>query len=109
MSVVSITPEAAQARLSSESPKPLLLDVRSRSEHAHTSIKGSTLIPLPELAERLDELEPHKHVPILVYCHAGIRSLSAATLLRQAGFEAYSIAGGTEAWSVKIDPTVLRY
>jgi rhodanese-related sulfurtransferase len=39
-----------------------------------------------------------------------VRSLSAAAILRQAGFpEALSLAGGIDLWSRIVDPSVPRY
>lgn len=42
-----------------------LLDVRQPSEYEESHIPGATLIPLPELGDRLGELDPEK--PTLVY------------------------------------------
>ena len=42
-----------------------LLDVRQPGEYEKERIPGSLLIPLPELADRLDRLDPDK--PIIVY------------------------------------------
>ena len=36
--------------------------------------------------------------PVIFHCHVGARSLMAAQAFRQAGFEAYSMAGGLELW-----------
>jgi rhodanese-related sulfurtransferase len=48
--------------------------------------------------------------PIVVYCHHGVRSLSGAAILQQAGFEKVaSMRGGIEAWSLLVDPSVPRY
>ena len=35
---------------------------------------------------------------MIFQCHVGSRSLMAAQAFRQAGFEAYSMAGGLEQW-----------
>jgi rhodanese-related sulfurtransferase len=87
-----------------------LLDVREPWEHALSRLPDSTLIPLGELPQRMDEVEPPAGVPVIVYCHHGIRSLSGAAILEAKGFpEAYSLAGGIEAWSLLIDPSVPRY
>jgi len=49
-------------------------------------------------------------VHIVVLCHHGQRSLSVAMWLRGQGFErAQSLAGGIDAWSRVIDPSVPRY
>ncbi len=42
-----------------------LLDVRQLMEYKHSHIPGAKLIPLPELFERVNELDPKK--PVLVY------------------------------------------
>ena len=42
-----------------------LLDVRQPSEYEKARIPGAKLIPLPELAGRLGELDPHK--PVIAY------------------------------------------
>ncbi len=42
-----------------------ILDVRQPSEYKESHIPGATLIPLPQLSDRLDELDPEK--PTLVY------------------------------------------
>jgi rhodanese-related sulfurtransferase len=42
-----------------------LLDVRQPGEYENTRIPGAKLIPLPELADRLGELDPDK--PVIPY------------------------------------------
>jgi rhodanese-related sulfurtransferase len=42
-----------------------LLDVRQPGEYASEHIPGAKLIPLPELTDRLDEIDPQK--PTIVY------------------------------------------
>lgn len=42
-----------------------LLDVRQPSEYNKARIPGAKLIPLPELADRLGELDPSK--PVITY------------------------------------------
>lgn len=87
-----------------------LVDVRNYDEHAYCRLPESVLVPLPELADRLDEIQPPNDALIVVYCHHGVRSLRGAALLAHAGFDhVVSLAGGIEAWSVMVDPTVPRY
>ncbi len=74
-----------------------LLDVRQPAEYAEYRIPGAKLIPLPELADSLELLDPDKTT--LVYCAVGKRSLAAAKLLIGRGFrEVYNIEGGIRAW-----------
>lgn len=85
----------------------VLLDVREPKEYALAKIKGSALIPLGSLDERLSELD--KGARIAVHCKSGSRSAKAVRRLRAKGFDAVNVAGGIDAWSVEIDTTVPRY
>jgi|SRR6266851_10386967 rhodanese-related sulfurtransferase len=103
-----ITPQAfAQQR--QQPNAPLLLDVREPWEYQSASLPNSLLMPMGEVASRAhQELDPD--APIVVLCHHGARSLSVTMWLRNQGFEhAQSLAGGIDAWSRTIDPTVPRY
>jgi hydroxyacylglutathione hydrolase len=74
-----------------------VLDVRNRSEWNEGHLPGARLIPLPELASRLDELRGLES--IAVHCQGGSRSAVAASLLRAAGFEdVMNVEGGYSAW-----------
>lgn len=85
-----------------------LLDVREIFEDEIATIDGRVLIPLGQLPERLGEI-PHDR-EIVVHCHSGVRSAHAAQLLQKAGFDrVYNLAGGIDAWSAVIDPSVPRY
>jgi rhodanese-related sulfurtransferase len=86
-----------------------LLDVRQPEEHAYCHLPGSVLIPLGELMARVQEIEPGESL-VVVYCHHGVRSLSGAAILSQAGFpNVASLAGGIDRWSQVVDPGVPRY
>ena len=75
----------------------IILDVRNRSEWELGHIPGATLIPLPELVERLGELSPS--VPVLVHCAGGTRSGIAASLLETRGFtQVTDLKGGFTGW-----------
>jgi sulfur-carrier protein adenylyltransferase/sulfurtransferase len=85
-----------------------ILDVRNPPEWDVCRIDGATLIPLPELQDRLGELNPAD--TLVVHCHGGVRSARAVNFLRQMGFSrAVNLAGGIDAWSVQVDPSVPRY
>ena len=86
-----------------------LLDVRNPDEHAFTDLGGSALIPLPQLAERADELKDQKEREIVVYCRSGGRSRVAVDMLRQRGYDATNLTGGILAWGEQIDPTIQAY
>ena len=74
-----------------------LLDVREPHEHAQIAIPGATLIPLGTLSQRCQEVPRDKEV--IVYCHAGIRSLKGQQILLNHGFtDVTNLVGGIMAW-----------
>jgi rhodanese-related sulfurtransferase len=84
-----------------------VLDVREPHEYARAHI-GGTLIPLNDLPQRLGELDRTQE--IVVHCKMGGRSQKAAEFLAQAGFtRLHNLAGGIQAWSETVDPTVPKY
>src|SRR5581483_3602359 len=85
----------------------VLLDVREPHEYEIARITGSRLIPLGALPERLGELD--KSRPLVVHCKMGGRSAKAVKLLREKGFDAVNVAGGINAWSERVDPSVPTY
>ena len=96
----------ASRRKSGDSP--FLLDVRQPGEFALARIEGALLIPLDELPSRQGELDASRE--IVVVCHHGVRSVSGAAILQNAGFErVVSLRGGIDAWSLRVDPAVPRY
>lgn len=86
----------------------LLLDVREPFEVALCAVPGSRHIPMRQIPENLDELP--REQPILVLCHHGGRSLRVTQFLRANGFtNVTNVAGGIDAWSEQVDPTLARY
>lgn len=105
-----ITPQAfAQLRSDAPLDPPVLLDVREPWEFHAARLPDSLLMPMGEVSSRAHaELDPDAHIVVL--CHHGQRALSVALWLRNQGFErAQSLAGGIDAWSRSIDPTIPRY
>jgi molybdopterin/thiamine biosynthesis adenylyltransferase/rhodanese-related sulfurtransferase/molybdopterin converting factor small subunit len=85
-----------------------LLDVREPNEFKIGRIPGSTLIPLGEVPQRVQEIPKDKE--IVVHCKMGGRSAKAAAFLRQQGFKSVkNLKGGILDWSDKIDPSVPKY
>src|SRR4051812_2466310 len=85
-----------------------LIDVREPHEYEIARIDGAKLIPLRELSAHVSALPRDKD--IIVHCHSGVRSAHAVHLLHEAGLtRAKNLAGGIDAWSVEIDPSVERY
>ena len=68
------------------------LDVRQREEFMFGHMDGFINIPLDELREHLDELEPGKK--IYVNCFSALRSYIACRILTGNGFDCYNLSGG---------------
>ncbi len=103
----AITPTALKARFDS-GDRPFLLDVRNPEEIMICRIEGSTVIPLPELPRRLDELD--RNQAIVVHCKSGARSAKAVDLLKAAGFaRVTNLTGGILGWIDEVDPSLPRY
>lgn len=86
----------------------LLLDVRTDEETAVCTLPDSVHIPMNLIPLRSNELPDG--LPIVVYCHHGIRSLHTAMYLADAGFETlYNLQGGIDAWAAQIDENMARY
>jgi adenylyltransferase/sulfurtransferase len=85
-----------------------VVDVREPWEADVARIAGAELIPLSEFAARAKDLP--RDMPILIHCHHGGRSMQATQWLRRNGYDKVAnVAGGIDAWSLEIDPTVPRY
>ena len=83
---------------------PIVVDVRSASEHAGGHIAGSLNIPLTHLDERISEIPAGR--PVAVHCEGGYRSAIAASLLQKLGRrDVHDIVGGYKAWLATKLPT----
>lgn len=104
---LEISPMELKSAMDSEIP-PRLLDVRSREEFEAVRLPGAQLMTQPLLQEFFHTGD--KSAPVVVYCHRGTRSLDAAAYLIGHGFTSVkSLAGGIDAWTTDVDPTVRRY
>lgn len=89
-----------------------LLDVREPFEQYQSKIdyENSTLIPVDQLPERLNELEDHRDEEIVCLCRSGGRSAKACRLLEQEGFEnVKNLKGGINQWAKDIDNSLPVY
>jgi rhodanese-related sulfurtransferase/rubrerythrin len=90
--------KAAQVINSTPAQDLNIVDVRQPKEYERGHIPGARLVPLPELDNRMDELDREK--PTLVYCAVGGRSRVAAQMLSGKGFQpVYNLKGGFKAWN----------
>lgn len=93
--VENITPD----KLSQfDKEKQILLDVRDDLEVESGMLKGAINIPLPDIRERMAELDKNKE--IWVYCAVGLRGYIAARILMQYGFKVKNILGGYKTYDM---------
>ncbi len=84
-----------------------LLDVRTQEEHDTARIAGARLVD-QSVAEELEKLP--RDTRLVFHCHHGGRSQAAAEHFAGLGFtNVHNLAGGIDAWSTEIDPSVPRY
>jgi len=76
-----------------------LLDVRPQEEiESEGEIEGAKEIHLTQLPERKEEVPKDK--PVYVFCGSGLRSMTAASLLKKHGWDdLHVILGGLSGWS----------
>ena len=83
----------------------VLLDVRTIQEYNRGHIAGFRNIPVDELRERLNEIEPGK--PVYVICESGLRSYIACRILEGSGYEAFNFSGGFRYYNAVINDRAL--
>ena len=112
---INISPKELNRILKDDSSeKPLIVDVREDNEIAMASFPFSVLhLPLSKAVNwsgNIEELLP-KNQPIVVICHAGVRSLNFGIWLLEQGItkSVWNLVGGIDAWSMDVDQSVPRY
>ena len=106
-SVQEITPRDLAERVRRGDPIDLI-DVREPYEWRMARIDGARLIPLGQFERAVAEIPPDRDV--VLYCHHGFRSRTAAEFLVERGFRrVWNLTGGIDRWSADVDPTVATY
>jgi monothiol glutaredoxin len=84
-----------------------LFDVRTVEERAVAHIEGARLLD-GDVVAQLEQLD--KNTLLVFHCHHGGRSQRAAEHFAALGFtNVWNVAGGIDAWSQEVDPSVPRY
>ncbi len=94
----NISPEETREYIASKPAGSFqLLDVRQPGEYEQAHIPGAILIPLGELPDRLQELDPE--LETIVYCRSGVRSKAGCQILTKADFpRVLNMTGGITRW-----------
>lgn len=104
-----ITALELKERLDSGQPL-ILVDVREAFEREIADLPdvGQKRIPMDELPDRLDELDPDDN--LVLYCRSGSRSNWAAEQLVERGYtKVFNLTGGVLGWADAVDPSMRRY
>lgn len=87
-------------KITKQTPDVYLLDVRTLGEYQKKRIKGSRLIPIDQVQNRIAEIP--KNRPIIVYCETGVRSALVGRYLDQLGFQSvYNLSQGIMGWQLR--------
>ena len=110
----NISPRSLFELFHSSSVKPFLVDVREQTELDIAKIPLPFLhLPLSQSSQWIHNIKNllPKDRPVVVMCHAGIRSLNFGIWLQQQGLNlnVLNLDGGIDAWSIEVDQTVPRY
>src|SRR5882724_10923906 len=86
-----------------------IIDVREPHEYEIGQIPNSKLIPLGQVLNRMNEIDPDRET--VVHCKMGGRSAKAIDALQRSGFpgKLANLKGGITAWSDEVDPRVPKY
>jgi rhodanese-related sulfurtransferase len=91
---IHLPPERAADMI--ETGDVAVIDVRRDYEWDAGHLPESVRIEVNELTSRSDEIPRER--PVIFVCRAGNRSGMAAEAFRQAGWDAYHVEGGLQAW-----------
>ena len=91
--VKEVTREEAKALIEAGAQ---LVDVRADHEWEAGHLPGAVHIALPELAERVEEIDRER--PVIFYCRSDNRSDMAAAALGEAGYDTVKLAEGATGW-----------
>ena len=93
------SPQQVNELLKNNGKSPVLLDVRESDEWRQGHLEGAIPLPRGFLEIKVESAIPDKNTPIVAYCAGGVRSLLAAKVMREMGYQnVTSMAGGYGAW-----------
>ncbi|MFD0989057.1 rhodanese-like domain-containing protein [Mariniflexile jejuense] len=70
----------------------IIIDVRTASEYQQGAIKGSKNMPLQTISSKINDIKK-LNKPVITCCASGMRSGSAASILKSNGIEAVNGGG----------------
>ncbi|MGN6718464.1 MAG: molybdopterin-synthase adenylyltransferase MoeB [Candidatus Binatia bacterium] len=97
--VPEVSAQQVNELLKNNGKSPILLDVRESDEWRQGHLEGALPLPRGFLEIKVESLIPDKNSPVVAYCAGGVRSLLAAKVMKEMGYQnVSSMAGGYGAW-----------
>ncbi|WP_068787056.1 rhodanese-like domain-containing protein [Paenibacillus phocaensis] len=91
-----------QAVLQDPASETVVIDVREPFEYEAAHIPGVPLIPMGEIPDRLEELDPEQEYVFV--CRSGSRSYEVARYLQAQGFtRVHNFLGGMLGWDLEVE------
>jgi adenylyltransferase/sulfurtransferase len=97
--IPEVTAQQVNDLLKNNGNSPVVLDVREKDEWREGHLEGAVSLPRGFLEIKVESTIPDKNTPVIAYCAGGVRSLLAAKIMREMGYQnVSSMAGGYAAW-----------
>ena len=97
--IPEVSAQQVNELLKNNGKSPILLDVRESDEWRQGHLEGALPLPRGFLEIKVESVIPDKNAPVIAYCAGGVRSLLAAKVMKEMGYQnVSSMAGGYGAW-----------
>jgi sulfur-carrier protein adenylyltransferase/sulfurtransferase len=107
LNVPQVTPLQLRDELMGDNP-PVLVDVREEEELEISHLPYAYHIPLGDLPDRYDEMDPEED--LVIYCRSGSRSATATAYLLAQGYKRVrNLSTGVNGWADDVDPAMRKY
>ncbi len=96
--ITEITADQLQARLD-QGEDLTVIDIRERDEFVQGHVPDATFVPRGHLELQVEQHQPDRDEPVVLYCAGGVRSALAARNLKEMGYRnPISLIGGFNGW-----------
>ena len=97
--IPEVSAQQVNELLKNNGKSPVVLDVRESDEWRQGHLEGAIPLPRGFLEIKVESALPDKNTPIVAYCAGGVRSLLAAKVMKEMGYQnVSSMSGGYTAW-----------
>src|ERR1041385_2146384 len=97
--VPEVSAQQVSELLKNNGKSPVVIDVRESDEWRQGHLEGGLPLPRGFLEIKVESAIPDKNSPVIAYCAGGVRSLLAAKVMKEMGYNnVSSMSGGYAAW-----------